>query len=332
MQLVRVVRFLVTRYLLGWICFCASLSFHLYADLITFENGDRISGELVEETRTEYVFRTEYGTLRVPIDKVVFTKEKMENAHPAEGFPEDGHAEQSSLEMLVNAKMQVRDWFPDNWKGRFSTSLEFMNSRNDRFGFQQKLATYRKIDNQRYDLSAYYAYSKVSEPDGDSIKTRDEHGADIRHTWDFHDRWYSSVELSYLKDEQRDIKFQVQPSSAIGYRIWDETDLTLSIQTGPTWRFIDASQLDANQVNLINFGQRFMYRLNGHLKFLQSIDYFRSIESKEVYNTIFRATIVSNLTDLLDTRLSYVYDHNSIVGREKERRQGRLTLSLGVPF
>ena len=328
------------RFYLGFLVNCSiPLLFSLaavsvFGDSLLFKNGDRISGSLINETRTEYVFKTEYGTLRVPMDQVDLEKAPKIQSKPILNLVEGDKTSSklSHLDRLKIRKAKIRQIFPNSWKGRISSSVEFLESENSRFGFQQKLSTYKKIEAQRYNLNAYYAYSKVSQKDGVSIKTRDEHGANGGHVWDFGEGWFSNTRISYLRDEQRDIQFQVQPTSALGYRVFDDSDLALSFKIGPSWRFIDASQLDTNQVNLINIGQNLIYKFNGQVKFIQSVDYFRSPEDSSVSNTIFRATLASNLTDLLDTRLGYVYDHNNIVGRAMQKKQGRLTLSFGIPF
>lgn len=304
-----------------------------HADTLVLENGDRLHGTLVSQDAEEIVFESPVlGRLVVPAER---------------GFIESGPAEGVVMEAddvdtpeLVEADTDVFEpepslqnfWnfaLPDGWRAELAVGLskEDATVSSSEVNLDSRV-DWERTERNRFKWEGYYDYRTRNRQ-----KSTDQWGASQDVRQDFNERWFVRSKTSNDTDLIKEIKWDVQQTIGIGYKLFNLESVRLNIVPGIGVRHLEQPDPPGNQSYFTaNFYQDFEYILNEHLKLFQDFNYVSEFRESDNYTYVLTAGAETKMNDHLRLRLSYLYDFDNRVARNVDKSQSEINAQMVVQF
>jgi len=219
------------------------------ADLIELDNGDRISGVIIEKTAGKLVVDTGYaGRIELDWSRVVrlATEQpllfRLNEGQEVRGTldtddgggmtirtPEGGAQPIASLGLIVEIGAIPSDEPPAfEWRGQVNLAGKAVRGNTDTDSLSvDTRAVAEKKGMQRYTVSA--GFNK--EHSGGSL-TKEQYLLDGRYDHFFSKRWFAYLGAGFEKDEFKDLNLRSVYSGGSGYQFFDTDELRISLQGG----------------------------------------------------------------------------------------------------
>ncbi len=207
---------------------------------IVFPGGDRLSGELVSESGDACVIHhAVLGNVTVPRSFVVDESKsastsstsdasKVTNEDPA---PASGDDAEAAIEPEPKSP----------WKGSVSLAATGSKTTTSSYNIRFAAEAHRKLETEQFDITAswYWNQSNGDTSDNDILVKADQQ-------WFIAEsHWLYFVQGTWQYDQFEDWEHRVSPYGGVGYKLFDQEDLTLTLKggLGATWRY-NGDQVD----------------------------------------------------------------------------------------
>ncbi|MEM8549758.1 MAG: DUF481 domain-containing protein, partial [Verrucomicrobiota bacterium] len=154
----------------------------------------------------------------------------------------------------------------------------------------------------------------------------------FRYEYDFAEDWFFFSDSSYLQDRVKAIRDQGTQTLGVGYRIYNEEDLKLSVNAGGSGQYNSVVGTSKKWFYYASVGNEFEYHFNDFFRVEQSANFRIDPSDTDAYQWYFYLAGVAKLTDWIEASLSYNLDYDSTVGPGSQQLEERILASIGIPF
>lgn len=279
---------------------------NLYADTIYLKNGDRISGEIAEESKGYIIIETEAA------GSITIGKKFVERIATDEEIKE------------VEAEKKERLWHKELSIGYNKSSG---NTRKD--ALSGRLYANRKTEEDEFTVKADAFYSSANS----KMDAQKWYGM-LRYAYSFWERkWYNFYKIEADHDRFANVHYRLVPSLGSGYWFFDREDWKAMVEIGVGFEHTDFKDdtKDSNQAVLAPrvFFERALF---GKSRLSEDIRLYPSLENAGDYRLHSEAAFINPINDKLSLRFSLIEDYNSDSSKNVKKNDLSLVSSLVYSF
>lgn len=291
-------------------------------------NGDRLTGELVRETKTHVeVKHAQLGLIKIPRAELLTAVAAHETAADARV----ARPTQSAGATAVKPKIP-------KWKRQVDVGYAQQAGTREK----QDLSLRMQLDGKRGE-NTYRATARLLQTEADNLTVTDRREADFRWRYDINKRLFTQALTTYVEDGVRKIDLSLEQQVGGGYRILDGARHKANVGLGAVAQYLDRENTEAQTTLLGSFFQDYAYEVNSRLKLTQESSFMYSdtgalttrtgsmvgAPTAGSYRLKFNTGMQSKVTDFMSLNVRFEYDYDrSILDRELRTDQ-RFTTSLG---
>lgn len=229
------------------------------ADRLFMKNGDKLTGTIQAYTNGSVEIKTSYGALRVPteqlggvaandpaVQKAILAEmaaikarqedamKKIAAATPPNQVPPSTPQPQTSPEKVTKAPEQKKDehgLWGAKWSGNANLGAGLTSGNSDTSSIKADAELKARWEKQRVKLSADYNREK----DSGNI-TVNNRSAGVEHDYFFAPKWFVGSKAAFEQDDIADLDLRTDLSTGLGYQMFEQDDLNLSIVAGPGYQ------------------------------------------------------------------------------------------------
>lgn len=299
------------------------------ADEIFLQNGDRITGEVVEATDETVTLRTE-GLGTVTIDRSFIREELPAAEHeipepPADPAPEPEPPPAPESPASAGAEPEVVAEKP--WHGSVSGGI---NAR--------KGNTSSESASGRFNLSRRQGPNELF-LNGDTYFASSDHKmtamkmlGGVRYDRYFEPAnrgWYGLIRFEADQDRFADINQRLIPGTGPGYAFFNTEDFKIKFETAAGFAQTNFRDTTANRFEALLIPRFFFEsRIYGQSRFTQDVNVYSSLAEDGGYRIRSESTVEAPFFDRLKLRLSLIDDYNSNPSAGAEKNDIRLISSV----
>lgn len=285
------------------IILCGSSAFGAELHL---KNGDKITGQFVNQDESAYVFKTEaLGQISV---KKNYVKTFMTD------------------EDIVAAKMPV---YPQ-WKRKVSIGYNESGGNTENSKFNTELSLNRKSEKDEWSakLTSYFS-SANGQLDGKkfygSLRYAHSRGEEAK--------WFDFYKIEGSQDRFSDIDYRVTPSAGFGYWFLNDDDFKLMAETAVGYEYTNFRSNQKSEGNMVLVPRVFLEKkLWDGFTFTEDLTYYPSLEDLEDYRLKSVSSLVTKLNDQLSWRLAYEYELDAIPASGREKADYQVISAIDYNF
>ena len=291
----------------------------------TLANGDRLTGELVQETATHVeVLHARLGLLKIP------RAELLETAADAPKAAQPAPAAQPSAATAVKPKLP-------KWKRQVDVGYSQQAGARDK----QDLSLRFQLDGKRGE-NTYRTTARLLQSETDNRTVTDRREADFRWRYDINKRLFTQALTTYAEDGIRKIDLSLEQQVGGGYRVVDGKRHKANVGLGAVLQYLDREETEAETALLGSFFQDYAYELNSRMKLTQESSVMISDKgalgvrsavtnapAEGSYRLKFNTGMQSKVTDRMSLNVRFEYDYDRSILDSELRADQRFTTSLG---
>ncbi len=283
------------------------LQSNLFAAQISFDNGDKITGEIISSSENSIELETK--ALGVVTVERKFIKQVI-----------DTNQTQAVSEDDKETKL---------WNKELSLGYDKSNGNTQSNQASIKLYTNRKSDSDELTISGQGMYAS-------SNKKMDaqRYSGLIRYAFSFGQRkWYNFYKLQGDHDRFTNINYRITPSIGLGYWFHDESDKKLMIESAIGLEHVDFRD-NTKKDNRAVLIPRLFFEKNIFLKskIRQDTFLYSNIENLSKFRVCSETTFINPVSDKLSLHLSFIDEYNSNPPSNTKKNDTRLVSSLVYTF
>jgi len=323
---------------------CISLSFLffqiVFADELVLNNGDRLTGTLIEAQDGKLTFHTDY-TDKIILDmeavKTIITETPMEvRLESDEVLVGPLRTEQGAVLVGGSANRQatVVDWervktinVPDAlWEGSvwFGGTQHLGNT--DRMGVSFGAEAVRTSEKNRWNFSFLYNYAE----EDDELVARDAYGL-LKFDQFFTRRFYGYLAIEMLKDEFKELNLRTVVGPGIGYQLWDAEKGNLALEAGVAYFSEDRTEED-EQWFTARLAARFQYQVLEWMRFTDHLILYPQFESVGDYTLRNEVALITSFGSSWAIRFSNIWERDSDPAEGVKEDDFRTSANLQYTF
>ncbi len=301
------------------------------AEVWTLANGDRLTGELVEdEGETLEIKHAQLGLLKLPKSAL-----RPEPAEPAAATTADTALAGSKSAPAATTKAPA-----PAWKRQFEVGFSQQSGTKSK----EDLNLRAQMDGRRGD-NTFRATARLLQSEANDKTVTDRREADFRWRHDLSKRLFAQTLTTYAADDVRAIDLSLEQQIGGGYRLIDDRRHKASIGLGAVVQYLEREGFDEATALLGSFFQDYTYTMNSRVKLMQESNVLVSdsgafstqggrsgltaVPRDGSYRMRFNTAIQSKVTSHMSLNLRYEYDYDRSVPDPDLRGDQRLTTSLG---
>jgi len=308
----------------------------LAADVVVLNNGDTISGKVLEETATSVVLKSPVlGPLNIPKTEVQSVTKATEDA------PEEVVAEEAepAPEPIPEKSVSEQYWekftraiFPEGFSGEILLGYDYSESSDVQSGTKLGLKGKYQAGKHMVIGDVFYAYTRKKDADGNVTKPTDRYGFNAAYEYDIHDPFFLRGSEKFVIDRVKKLDPQNDLNLLLGWRALDEEKMSLDLAVGPGVRYLKTSSASGEWDPLITFNQSAFYQLNESIRLDELINYSVDPTDTGSYSLLFELAASIRLTPFAEPKIIYRNSYDSTVGAGGIKREQSLLVALAVPF
>ena len=298
----------------------------------TLANGDRLTGELVQETSTHVeVLHARLGLLKIPRAELQTAVAAQPTATEAPKAAQPAPAAQPPAATAVKPKVP-------KWKRQMDVGYAQQAGARDK----QDLSLRFQLDGKRGE-NTYRATARLLQSEADNLTVTDRREADFRWRYDINKRLFTQALTTYVEDGVRKIDLSVEQQLGGGYRIVDGDRHKANVGLGAVAQYLDRVNTETQTALLGSFFQDYAYEMNSRLKLTQESSFMYSdtgalttrsgtlvsAPTAGSYRLKFNTGMQSKVTDRMSLNVRFEYDYDRSILDSELRADQRFTTSLG---
>ncbi|MHC4220807.1 MAG: DUF481 domain-containing protein [Planctomycetota bacterium] len=339
-------------HLLLFLLSASFLTGSIYADEVLLNNGDRLTGRIVQLTEAKMIFKTDMaGQITIDLsnietfmtsepvkvnlkDGTAFNK-KISRSKPGL-FAVEGDETLTTQDFNVTAIDSINP--PpkpvDKWKGDISAGITATrgNTVTDTAHFSSNFI--KRTDKDRSLFSSFYIKTKQEDPDTGQEETSEDSWW-LRGKYDYFisKKWFIYGDARYARDAIADLDRRVILGGGTGYQ-WVESDkMNFSTELGVAslYEKFDNST-ESNSEESLQAGYHFDVKLNDKLKFINDLTYYPSMSRVSNYFLTTTAEIRATVTEQFFTNFKAILDYDTTPAAGKGNTDVKYLWGVGWNF
>lgn len=308
------------------------------ATVLRLKNGDRISGEVMQQTEERIHFRSPIlGEIFVlKTDATVVNEpdtpvESLAGIAPVAHSPTPTQTPEPKPASSIGPGEKTAEAPKRDWRAKVEFGFFQQTGRRDLMTFSTRLdAEHQKGPND----SKFIARMLYGEQDEKISSER--YDASARYRRELSKRTFGQSLTSYTTDRVKKIDINFEENLGAGFRMFKSKTHSANLGLGTTMRMREANGVEEGTSFLGEFFQDYTYRLNGRLSFLQDTNVLytprpTSNGERDVTNFRFRfnTALQGKMTERVSLNLRYEYEYDNTAPFDAEKRDQRITSSIG---
>lgn len=334
--------------------------------VLRFPNGDRLSGELVKETETHFIFKNAtIGEVTVPKTSVTIASEpsrefqnppveslvgitpiqdSRDQTPPAKAKPTgkpSPKSDSSSAEKLPQTLDAPKN---ETWNGKIEFGLRQQQGRRDLLTFDLRGSAEKEMGDDSLRAKARLLYGEQ-----DGRINNDRYDGSFQWRRQIGERTFAQSLSSYFQDDLKDIKRNWEQNLGAGYRLYKKEGHVVNLGAGLTGQYREATRAESGFYALAEIFQDYTYRINKRMTVRQDMRYqyspdggtrFLTVKNQPAstleeainYKVRFNSVLQGRLTQKLSLNLRFEFEYDNAVSDKSARTDQRITSSLGYAF
>ncbi len=330
-------------------CGVSGLAFALFLSIpqttsaaeLHFNNGDKLSGEVIRRTDGKIYFRSQVlGDLVVAESEAAILESPEIPADSLVGLPpviEQVRLRDADIPRPAPKTPPMR-----KWRGKVEFGLNNQTGRNETTTINLRGETQLTKANNDYRLNARYLY-------GESFSriTTDRRDASFRWRRELSDKIFAQTNTSYFSDRVAKVDLNAEQNLGMGYKFLQGERNKASVGGGLTLQYREAAGFENGTSVFGEFFQDYSHKINGRLTFSQDLNALFSPDSgtrtvltnlasireeADNYKVRFNSTVQGKITERVSLNLRYEYEYDNAILNRNNRTDQRVSSSLGYSF
>lgn len=316
----------------------AGMKAPLLAAELRFNNGDRLTGELISHENGQIRFLSPalgevvvLETLATVVDQPEIPVETLAGLPPSPPSPAPPAAAPPRADQARIAALAPE---PSRWQGKVEFGFQQQSGSSESIDFSLRMDAERKNGPDQYRASGRLLYGEKRD-----TRSSDRYDASFRWRRDFSSRVFSQTLSTFLADRIKRIDESFEQNLGIGYRFLDRERHIVNAGVGATGRYRDAAGTEQNLQLLGEVFEDYTYKINGHFTFRQNAllqwsteESSSLVQGRQNYKVQFDTTLQGRLTDRMSLNLRFEHEFDNAVIDREARSDQRLTSSVGYAF
>lgn len=297
----------------------------------TLANGDRLTGDLVNETAQFIeVQHPQLGLLKVSREALSTTAGTKPNAVP----PKAGVARQAETETKLSPK-------PDELV-RWKRQLEFGFVQQSGAKDKQDLTIRGQLEG-REGPHTFRAIGRVLRSEANDKMVADRNEGDFRWRYDVSKQLFAQALTTYEEDDVRKIDLNLEQQIGGGFRVLDSEQHKANVGLGAGLQYLQRQTISGQTALLGSVFQDYAFQLNKRLKLVQEASVMMSNKgtlnlksgasgtttTDGSYRLKFNTGVQSKVSQHMSLNVRFELDYDRSVLEAALRADQRLTTSLG---
>jgi putative salt-induced outer membrane protein YdiY len=273
------------------------------ADTITFRNGDRLTGTIVEMLDGKIRFKSAAAgeVLIDTVDVATFSTDGLIDLQLADGTvvkqqveagPEgritvtgaDG-AQEYEISSLKSLNPRT------TWRGNVRAGLLLNRGNTDNDNYYAAFDITRRSELDRWTFNGQYNLVRTEDSDGDKTSTTDNWRVGGKYDYFFNDRLYGFAALMVERDRIANLDYRISPSVGLGYQWHESPEWNFSTEAGVAYVYekyrepSDASPDfdDDDSFVALRFGYHYDRKLNDKVLLFHNLEYLPGLDDIDNY-------------------------------------------------
>jgi len=330
----------------GWITLSLLVTSSLFADVVMFKSGDKLTGKVVKMADAKITFdSTVAGELTLNMADIrTFSTDEAITVEKADGSRVESQATAAAEAGTValkadNTAMAVADIAKINparpkWSGAVvaGATLARGNTKSDSFSLNANAQIRR--ENDRTSLGAGYRNDKQTDQNtGVESTTTDNWFLRGKYDYFLSEKLYLYANALYEKDSVANLDMRFAPGAGFGYQWIETTDLNFFTEGGPSWvyeRYTDPDTSDSYMaIRLAYHLDKVLYK---NVKAFHNVEYLPSTERADTFLVNADAGLQTKLIGSWIMEAKAELQHNSQPADGRDKSDYRYILGLGWTF
>jgi len=288
-----------------------------YADTVTFENGDRLSGRIVGEEDGKVVLEVPgIGEVRIEKDRIV--ESDVETATLEEDL-------ETTVAVLAE---EVEKEEKSPWTWRLDLGATYSTGNTERVGLAFKAEAKRSTKD-----SEILAWASVVYTEDDKNRTENEQIIAGRYDWKF-ENWYLFAGANFERDEFEDLDLRAQFLAGAGTWLAKSEKNTMKVETAPAATYIDYRRDWLGEEWRLEWIFAFSgeWIISENLTITQWIRWIPNLSNTPEWRSNWLTEFITPLAENVSGKLSIWWDYNTDPAPGIERSDFKILLSLVFTF
>ena len=270
-----------------------------FAGEITLKNGDRLTGNIVEESDDAIVIETAYaGKLKIErkhIEKVSrpVTLPKTANLDVPQPAPSSSRSAPAVIKAKPSSgfvgKMKA---IATGWDGNANIGFSYTSGNSNNITMTTGL---RASKSRPQDGFTIYARSLWNSNHVVSSTTQNAFWGGARYDRTIDKRLFGFVSYDFERDKPKNLKFRSVAGGGLGPRTIKNDRTELEFLGGIAWNRTWQTNIDTNTPEALA-GMTFRHRINDKLRFQNATTFFQNVTDVNEFRAIFDATLSIDAT------------------------------------
>jgi putative salt-induced outer membrane protein YdiY len=317
----------------------------LFADVVYFKNGDRLTGRIEQLGEGKLTFNSDMaGKMAIDIDSIrTFSSEAPLDFRLADGTTIRWQAQVSdpnhitippARQVAFTEIVSVNAPAKPKWTGDLSAGLTSTHG-NTRIEVINASANFKKrTEKDRTQLASDYALGRQEDPDtGKKNKTEDWWRAKAKYDYFLSKKLYGYLDGRYETDDIALLDRRVIIGSGAGYQWVESDDINFSTEAGMAWlheKFEGAT--GANEGVSLQFGYNFDKKLHKNIKFVHDLTYYPSTENFSDYLLTSTVELRAHFTETMFTNFKAILNYDDTPAQGKHKTDVKYIWGIGWSF
>jgi putative salt-induced outer membrane protein YdiY len=196
---------------------------------------------------------------------------------------------------------------PPPWTGSLGVGLSLTSGNSDTSAFN--LGFDIKYDPKTHSVFKAEALYLRSTANGET--TADKASALARYEYKFTDRFYAFGQVSYLRDQFKNMTYLVSPMAGAGYYVVKEKTIELSLDGSVGGAFEKDSGYDATSSGAFGAGEAFSWKISPTATFTQRFGALWKMDDTSDSFYHFEVGLAATLTKSFELKVAYFVDYKN---------------------
>jgi putative salt-induced outer membrane protein YdiY len=293
----------------------------LLADEILLENGDRLTGTVLNLEGGKLTLKTDYaGEIQIPVEKI----KKLTTENPVEVHLGTGEVIKGKVKTVEEGKLEVEP-SPDRtaatielnkvasinpppvkWHGSLNLGGSSQTGNTTRDSASVAAAAMRRTEDDRFSLEFLYNYAS----DNGTTSARNTYGG-LKYDYFFTKKFYGYLATDFLNDSFQDLQLRTTVGPGVGYEIWDDPIKALGLEGGFAYVWEQHTSNPNQDYATARLAANFRYQIFKFLAFTDYLQVYPNLNYGGHYTSRNEAALISPLGSGWALRLSNIWQRNS---------------------
>ena len=315
------------------------------ADEIILENGDRLTGTVVQMGSDTLTLDTEYSP---PIEIRKGKIKSISTVAPVDVRLKEGETLKGVIRTETDGRLMVESsdsrnpvsvtWDnvaalnppapdPPKWKGNVNIGATTQSGNTDRSSASAGAEAVRKTEKERFSLRFLYNYAE----EDDEVSARNAYGAG-KYDYFFTKKLYGYIGIELLHDEFKNLNLRTIVGPGVGYQVWDDPVKSLSVEGGFSYFSEDLKEGEDDQWVTARLASDISYNVKETVNLSDRFIIYPSLEDLGEYQLRNEAALTSAIGGNLALKLSNILEHNSDPPDDVEKSDWQWILGIQYDF